>query len=256
MPPVIATPETEGSHIKVLIYGNPGIGKTVFAATAQDHPALADVLFLNIEGGLISVAGRRDIAYETIQSVQQLEEIFWCLAGNDPQYEPYRTIVIDSATELQSLQLDHLVRDAAKKDTKRDIDAVQLQDYGKSTKSLRRIFRNFRDLDRHVIWTGLPKTKYKNKKDEETGEPAEVRPSVTDKLGTSLMGFVDYVWYYFMDKDDEGNDVRRILTSDFGAYKAKTRGMQFSQALGQVYDNPTMPDLYNLYLESEGAIYD
>jgi len=54
--PYKVTPEKVAGRMKILVYGPQGAGKTYLAATAQDHPAMRDVLFLSIEGGLMTVA--------------------------------------------------------------------------------------------------------------------------------------------------------------------------------------------------------
>ena len=62
--PYKVTPEKVVGRMKILIYGPQGVGKTYLAATAQDHPAMRDVLFLNVEGGLMTIAHRGDIMAE------------------------------------------------------------------------------------------------------------------------------------------------------------------------------------------------
>ena len=79
MSPKLKQIRPEDQHLNILVYGYPGAGKTTLAASAQEHPDLADVLFLNIEGGLLSVPARlrEKIGQMDIHSTADIEEAFW-----------------------------------------------------------------------------------------------------------------------------------------------------------------------------------
>lgn len=253
--PEIAKPET--AFLNILLYGRPGVGKTTFAAGAQDHPAMADVLFLNVEGGMLSVAGRGDINKIDIKSSNVLEEIFWDLIKKDVDYARYKTIVLDSGSEAQNMGLEHIVRDAidspenkAKVTSKQrdDPDRIYLEDYGKSNAQLTRMFRWFRDAPIHFIMTALPKPVYPKGASENVA-PDEIVPSFTAKLAESAQGFMDFVWYMYLDKDGE----RWLLTRDKLPYRGKTRGPRFAEAMGERVQDPNLPALYDLFLEKESG---
>lgn len=259
----LVTPAAVSVGMNILVYGDPGVGKTVFAGSAQDHAKMKNVLFLNVEGGLISVAGRGDIRALDVEGViaakeptgNSLEEIFWRLAsGDDPDFKGIRTVVIDSVTELQTVNLEEIVAKEMKKNPSKrdDRDFLQQQDYGKSTVQLKRLFRSFRDLPLNVIWTALPKASYPPGAGE-NASPSIVTPSLTNKLASSLMGYVDFVWYMYTGEDEDGEVTRHLLTQTRGVYQAKTRGVKFADALGVKVDEPDMAELYDLYLKSEEA---
>ena len=257
MPPYRVNAKNQAT-MNIIIYGAQGVGKTVLGGSAQDHPDLAPVLFVNIEGGLKSIAARGDIDAEDVGSTAELEELFWKLANKDPEYAKYRTVVIDSVTELQTLNLEEIVAKAVASKTGKNAnrttaDEVWMDDYGKSTVQLKRLLRWFKDLPINVIITALPKKVYPKGKKDEDKEPSEILPSLTSKLGDSLMGYVDYVWYMFSEERENDEVIRYILTRDKGVYRAKTRGMNFSEAMGPVVTNPNMKDLYDLFLKSEGT---
>ena len=83
-----------------------------------------------------------------------------------------------------------------------------------NTSRLKRIFRMFRDADFHFIVTALTR-----QIEDDNGVLQEIAPSFTQKLGEAVMGYMDFVWFLYADK--EGN--RKLLTQPKGPYRVKTR---------------------------------
>lgn len=239
--------------INALLYGPQGAGKTRMAATVNDCPEMSPGFFLNIEGGLLSVTYRGDVEYTDVRSVAEVEEIFWAVRKGivdkdaDSQFKDVKSIVIDSGSELQTLSLEGLAREGAKKKSTRDIDDVYLEDYGKSTREIARLFRWFRDLPVHFIVTALPQQIFP--KGAENLPPIEIRPQFTQKLSNHVLGYMDMVWYLWMNPE---TGARQFLTRDKGVYRAKTRGSRFAEALGPQSDILDFAKLFPLLVEKEG----
>lgn len=252
--PKLAKPEevvSRNNYINILVYGMPGAGKTTFAASTCGHPDMSPVLFLNFEGGLISIPQelRSNAEKIDIDSVSKLESVFWALVNKTDGYDQFKTIVVDSGSEMQTLHLEELGLAAFEANKTEDRDELRLKDYGKDTARLKRIFRWFRDSPMHVVITALVKRKYKRVPNKEP-KLIEAVPAFTDRLGESLRGYCDYVWYLY--KDDE--ERRHLLTADQGGFRAKTRGANFAKEIGKCVDDPDIPTLYNTLLSSEGLI--
>lgn len=244
----------EEPTFNALIYGEPGAGKTTFGASAQDHVQMKNVLFANIEGGMISIAHRGDIHAEDITSTPELERLAWRLATGE--FPSVNTLVVDNITELQTLNLSEIVQEAIKsgrnrvKNRDRTVDDVWQEDYGKSTLQLARLFRFLRDLPINVIFTAHLKRVYP-KVPEGTDltkiDPVAIVPQLSQKLMSMVMGYMDFVWCLEEDTEEGG---RFAVTVSRDQYKCKTRGPRFLRAIGDVVVNPSLPDLYDTFVRT------
>ena len=251
----LITPEMFDDKMNILIYGDPGAGKTHLAGTAQDVPNMADVHVFNIDGGIMTLAARGDIRATDIKSLDDLENELFRIVNHDPKYATTRTIVIDNITELQTLSLEQITTrefsNRRKKDKNYSIDDIYLEDYGLSGKRLARILRGFRDLPMHVIYIAHKKDKLR----KGTNVLEESKPNLTEKLSTAVMGYMDFVWYLYTADEVIGNDEigyttethRYLLTQPMNNYAAKTRGSEFGARIGAVIKDPTLDGIFKLY---------
>ncbi len=251
----LITPQMFNDKMNILIYGDAGAGKTHLAGTAQDVPNMADVHVFNIDGGIMTLASRGDIHATDIHSVSDLEQELFKIANGDPKYKDTKTVVIDNITELQTLALETITsREYAsrlKKDKNYSIDEVYLEDYGVAGKQLARVLRGFRDLPMHVIYIAHRKDKMR----KGTNTLEESKPSMTDKLATQIMGYMDFVWYLYTADETVGDEKtgyrtemhRYLLTQPMNNFAAKTRGAEFAERIGAVIRDPNMVTIMQEY---------
>jgi hypothetical protein len=250
----------DAPQFNAILYGDPGAGKTTLLASAQDCPEMADVLLGNVEGGTLSIAHRGDIVAIDLKKTSDAFDVFWKLVRREKEFKRFRTFGLDSSTELQTVNLEEIVADAIQRGKTasrsgkvRTIDDIWQEDYGKSTVQLKRLFRGLRDMRRHVIITALAKQVYPKVSegtDMSKVDPIAVTPSLTAKLMTSVMGYMDFVWYVYFDQADKKH---KVLTRTSGAYVAKTRGPRFAKAVGPIIVNPKMSEIYRTFVQSETA---
>lgn len=251
----LITPEMFGDKMNILIYGDPGSGKTHLGGTCQDVPQMADLHVFNIDGGIMTLANRGDIHATDIRSVDDLEQEFFRVVNKDPKYKNTKTIMIDNITELLTLALEEITikeySNRRKKDKNYSIDEVYLEDYGVSGKRLARILRGFRDLPMHVIYIAHKKDKMR----KGTNVLEESKPNLTDKLCTAVMGYMDFVWYLYTADEQVGDEQtgyrnethRYMLTQRMNNYAAKTRGSAFAARLGPIVRDPNFVDIMKIY---------
>lgn len=251
----LITPQMFNDKMNILIYGDAGAGKTHLAGTAQDVPNMADVHVFNIDGGIMTLASRGDIHATDIHSVSDLEQELFKIANGDPKYKDTKTVVIDNITELQTLALETITSkeyaSRLKKDKNYSIDEVYLEDYGVAGKQLARVLRGFRDLPMHVIYIAHRKDKMR----KGTNTLEESKPSMTDKLATQIMGYMDFVWYLYTADETVGDEKtgyrtemhRYLLTQPMNNFAAKTRGAEFAERIGAVIRDPNMVTIMQEY---------
>src|SRR5690606_7158987 len=83
----IQKPRVASRFLKILLYGYPGIGKTVLAATANDDPRMSPALLVDFEGGTLSIADK-DVDVVRVTAFKQFNEVYDFLRSGQ---HPYKT---------------------------------------------------------------------------------------------------------------------------------------------------------------------
>jgi hypothetical protein len=241
----------------MLIYGEWGVGKTFFAGQADSIPEMRKVLFVDVEGGTLSL--RKDFPKVDLVRVKTWAEVQTVYNALHAGGHPYRTIVIDSLTEAQKFNMDQIMFDLIQRKSDegkaRDIDIPSLQEWGKNQNQIRRFVRAFRDLPVNTIFTALMK------EDKDNMMRIVKTVDLSGKLGKQIPAFLDYVFYYYKkeietDKvDNTGNKIMRtarvMLTQGNDAVLAKAR-VGLNPKLPKLIVDPSMAKVWNyLKLEEE-----
>lgn len=162
-------------HIKALICGNPGSGKTLIASTFPDP------FYLTTEGLLMSIADR-DIPYHKLGTIDELLTTIRMLEQpprvRSQQFGfPVNTIVVDTIDDVSRMVMRERLRNEHR-------DQAQIADYGWLKGQMNGIVTALRNLDINVVMTCHLKSK-------EVGGVTQFLPDIEGGFAEQLAGYVD-----------------------------------------------------------------
>lgn len=218
--------------INMLIYGESGVGKTSLAGSADAVPEMRKVLFIDIEGGTLSLQSRYpDVEVVRITTWDDMQKVYdeLYLGGHG-----YNTVIIDSLTECQKMSMDRIMKKVVSDHEERDADVPGIREWNINIEQLRKFVRAFRDLPINTIFTAL----VKSDKNQRTGA-IKRKPSLSGKVADEVAGFLDIVTYLYM-KEIEGANTRMLLCGQTEDTVAKDR----TDKLPTTIQTPTMADIW------------
>lgn len=229
--------------INMLVYGDSGVGKTVFGGTA------GDALLVGLENGLISAKRQGSTAKAWIvKKWEDLEECYKYLRDN-PNHG-YRWVCIDSITDMQEKLLRYILDGAMADNKNRDPDIPAIQDHQKWQNMLKRFVNSFNDLPVNVCYTAL-----EMRRENEEAEPLNL-PLLLGKdyeISQTICGKMHVVGHMstkvISGKDDTRKTMRRIQFEHIPPYFAKDR----YDCLPRYMPNPTIPKIEQL-IEASGGV--
>jgi phage nucleotide-binding protein len=240
----VQAPAESISWLNMMIYSEPGVGKTYFCGTAMDHKDTAPLLMIDIDGGVSTLRKRRDVDVIQVRSVNQLigahRDLYNAIPADPKKGKfPYGTVAIDTFSELQSVDLAQIMKVFARMNDKIDPDVPDQRGYGKSLSHMRDIVRMFRDLPCNTILTCHAQS------DRDNNMRMIHFPKLTGQMKVVAPGFVDIVGYYRAEADKDGV-TRYMQFQKTESAIAKDR----TGAFAPVEIDPTVPSLWAKLQES------
>ncbi len=225
--------------LNMLIYGVSGVGKTTLASTAQDSPFGKDLLFVDVGAGARSIVHRKDIAAIVPEEWKDFRQILAYLEDED---HPYNTVVIDTISEAQRMNLQQVTRNQGR-------DVAQLQDYLTSNTQMFNLITAFKSL---AITRGMNVIFVAHEKEEkeETSGSILIRPDLPPGVAKDIVKLMDAVGRLVQVKQDK-REIRFYGTINaVGKFRQPPNAIQIPATV----ENPTMVDILQFYRTSVDSI--
>lgn len=228
--------EPRDESLILLVHGEPKTGKSWLADTAPSPRLILDAengsrftpsrkTYWNPHSEEPPAPGEWESCVVTIRDFETLASTFaWLNSGK----HPFRSVVLDSITEIQKRCKDGIIGTD---------DVVTERQWGQMLVRMERIVRDFRDLTMNPV-TPIESVVLLALTTEKGGK---FRPLIQGALGVSLPGFVDVIGYLAVVQDEEGQKVRRMLVAPHELFEAGDRTSVF-EALGAI-DSPNVEQM-------------
>ena len=220
--------------LHLALFGPPGTGKTVFAASACTE---GPVIHFDIDGtGAKSIKNHPDILPHVSRiRIRRCEELL--AAGNELRQgkHGYKVAILDTISTLQELHVQRLMRELyAKNPEKRERYKTWQDDFYEAGNRIKELIEIFCDLEMHVIFI----FHQREDKNEESGI-TYISPAVIPSLGGTIATLVDVTGYFTCNSKANGEEERRIRVKPTNRIQTKTRNWFDVPIL----TNPTFKDL-------------
>jgi phage nucleotide-binding protein len=184
--------------ITMLVYGQPGVGKTTLAVSAPDA-----VLF-DYDGGVQRINGAHQTLTVQIRSWEDTSEALDEIVAS---YPDVKTIVIDTVGKMLDFMSEYIVRNNSR--MKKSDGTLSLQGYGLRKSMFIDFIKKTAALGKNIIFVA-------HEKEEKRGDDTVKRPDIGGSSANDLVKELDLVGYMQMLGKD-----RTIAFNPTEAYYAK-----------------------------------
>jgi len=165
----------DNMKLKILIYGQPGIGKST-TALSMPNPVLIDA-----DNGVHRIAPEHRVPVLQVASYQEVLDV---LASGE--LASFDTIVIDTAGKLLDYMGAWIIKDDPKM-ARRD-GALTMQGYGVRKMQFINLLKTVSTMGKHLVFVA-------HEKEEKNGDERIIRPEIGGSSGGDLIKELDLVGY-------------------------------------------------------------
>lgn len=200
-------------NVKAAFYGRSGTGKTTLSATFP-----APILLLDIkEEGEDSIADMgKTVKVLPIYFWEEIEQIYWYLKSGDHQF---KTVVIDTVTQMQALKMEAIKSSMGKSGA----GLITKQMWGMISGELQTWIINYRDLPMNVVFLAQDRVNKNDDGDDESDEQLdpEVGPAIMPSAAKTLNASVKVIGQTYL---------KEVIRKEKG--KGITREVEYRLRLG------------------------
>lgn len=225
-------------HVKVLVYGRNGKGKTRFAASAPN------CLILDInEKGTLSARSFKGVKVFPVDNWYDIPAVYWYLKKGD---HPFESVAIDTLTGMQTLAMEQVLYEGYERDPNRDPKVPTKRDWGTTATMMKEQINNFRNLPMNVIFTA--QERIIGGGDEEDDEPRLVTADLPAGSRGTALGAVQVIGRAYKKevvttkgkrRKKSGKWEFRLFVGDHEEMDTKDR----TGSLGKVLRSPSVPKI-------------
>lgn len=203
----MASKLSKNQALTMLVHGYSKVGKSLLAASTPPPRLYLDVenasRFLPLvskEWDPLDAPPVADGTWDTaIVPVRAWEDATMALDWLKTGEHPFRSVSVDSVSELQYRNVEHIA----------GRNQVKIQDWGQVLREVGGFVRDLRDLTFHpehpldaVCITAMSRT----------DKDGILRPHLQGQMAAVIPYLLDVCAYLFVDTDDKGVEIRRLLT--------------------------------------------
>lgn len=214
--------------ISIIVYGDPGRGKTTCAATLP----VGETLIINTEAGLGPLLGTGHLVFNLRTDLKELEGLYKYLRTED---HPFKNVVIDNISELQDWMLRVLFKGRGK-------DFPDIRERGDVSTKMKEYVSLFRDLtterNMNVIFNAWEESFEVERSD--AGTTSKIGPKVTKGIVEDVCGKVDAVGHLEVFEKTGDRFIRFTGTSKMIA-KCQFKGLH--EENGIILEEANLPNI-------------
>ena len=235
-------------HLRMLIYGRSGTGKTHFLGTAPKPLLLLDVR----DKGTKTIKYSPDVKVLAVRQWSDLEDVYWYLEG--PGKGKFATVAIDTLSQLQDM--------AIKSVRGNDDGMISRRVWGETSSLMKTWLMLYRDLEMNVLYTAQDRADSVDDVDEDGAILPEIGPYLMPSTAKIINAAVDVIGNTFIRERDEkvklkNGKTRTKTVTEFcmrlGPHARYTTKMRRDSSLGgegvpSIVVNPTIAEILKISL--------
>lgn len=189
----VRSPKQTVRHRSHVFYGRSGTGKTTLASTFPKPILLIDIN----DQGTDSISDVEGLDVLDVRDWDGFEEAFWWLTANP---EKYKTIVIDTTSQLQGICIEQVLRKKKLKGNKRagDWGTMTMREWGEVSALMKTWISNIGSLPMERVFIAQDRTFNTSEEGAETMLDPEVGPRLSPSIAAHLNAIANVIGCTFI----------------------------------------------------------